>query len=79
MLLFELIRVCPEIRISPVPELFDELVLFIRRGQFLENRPFVVSDDVGNVLGEPLLVVFLDLFLTPVLCVLTLGVGRCYD
>jgi hypothetical protein len=62
MLFFEFVFYRVRGGVAPQPELLDELVPFFIVGQLLECRPFLVGDDVADVLVQPLLVSLADFF-----------------
>src|SRR5262245_11298392 len=53
MLLFGLILLRPGRGIAPQPELLDELLPFLIRGEIFEGGPLVVLNDVGDILSQP--------------------------
>lgn len=63
MLLLELILRSRKVRIPPPPELFNELFLLFISCQSFEDCPFLVCDDIGDILIQPLLEIVLFLFL----------------
>src|ERR1700688_717890 len=62
--------------IAPQPELFDELLALVIRAQPFPGLPFLVGDDVGDVLIEPFPVRGLQLFAQLIFLSLALLVGH---
>src|SRR4051794_1967884 len=56
--LFEFVLVSVRIGIAPAPKFLDESFSFVVGSQFFECLTFFVSDDVGDVLVEPVFVSF---------------------
>src|SRR5882672_496614 len=58
VLFFEFVFFCIGGWIAALPEGFNELIALFIVGELFESRLFLVSDDPGNILIEPIAVVF---------------------
>src|ERR1035438_7893927 len=54
VLLLELVLGGAGSGIAPLPKLFDEVLALLVRLEPLECRPFLIGDDVDDILGKPL-------------------------
>src|SRR5437867_5676220 len=60
--LSELVCCGARIGIPAEPKLLDELLFFLRSGKLLENRLFIVGNNVNNILFQPLLEMVIGIF-----------------
>ena len=60
--LLELVEHGAGVGVPAAPELLDEVLFLLGTGQLLEDRPFIMGDDVDDRVVQPLVVVVDGLF-----------------